>query len=478
MTSLKLVSANEFSIGIIDLKECLTIADSHTGDCDAFTEALRTKYFLSKAKKQKDRDRKRTQQHKLAMNLRNGLKNYGLYDNNLGALTPLGCELLGLNDKNLYRRFAVHILNNLFGIEILQVIREMRSRNEDVTKMSLARELQAAGFTAQKGGDISLSTTDHTKLLGWLRKADVLPSRGYEINEEVFASLMGYSNQQLDEIQSLTVEQRAFLETFWNVAVAEPTNIFFTKDIVSICRNQYGSLFDSIADQLAAKVFIPLAGLDYFKIIDPGRGRGGKSGQIVATEKLLALQQNIFQVQDTVELPPDLRAKLHVSMAELWKDLNSQDTYVKGLALELLAYRISKMLGLSLAKFRLRGPHSTNGAEVDLVCDGISLQYSRWLVQCKNTPATIIPLDVLAKEIGMAYLLKAHVVLLVTTGEFSSTLKCHAAGLAESSHLQVVLVDKHVLAEYKKKGISFLLSYLKEKARNTMKLKKSQLTED
>lgn len=478
MSGLKLFSANEFSPGVVDLSDCLNIAKQYEGNSDAFSEALRLQYFSQSAKKKTDSKARLVEQKKLAMNLRNGLKNYGLFDNESVALTDFGEQLLQLNDDKLYQAFATHILKNLFGLEMLKVIEEMQERGEAVNKKSLASKLSEAGFTAQKGGEIPLSTTDHLRMLGWLRKANVLPPKGYTINNTVVSKLVGFSNKQLDEILDLTPEQRAFIETFWTVAIADPKGEFFTKDILSICRNQHGSILDSIADRLAEKVFCPLEKLGYFSIIDRGKGRGGKSGKIVASKKLLALKPDVFQVRGITNLPADLRNRLNITMEQLWKDLGNNDKHIKGLALEVLAYRIATLLGLSLAKFRLRGPQSTNGAEVDLVCDGVNLHYSRWVVQCKNTPRSTLPLSVLAKEIGMAYLLKAHVILLITTGEFGETLQFHADGLAENSHLQVVLIDKNVLAEFQEKGISFLLSHFKKTAKDIMKIKKKQLIDE
>ncbi|WBF66055.1 restriction endonuclease [Desulfovibrio subterraneus] len=477
MKSLRLFSANEFSPGVVNLEELLHMAIESMGDKSSFVELIRGKYFANHAQHHDSAEARLIQQKKLAGNVCIGLTNYGLYDNKTHKLTEFGIHLSSLKSYDLYNEFAVHILKNMNGIEMLSVVGEMQARGEVVGKKSLAKALSVAGFTTYQGKPIPLNTTDHTKMLNWLRLAGVMPSGGrdFHINRSVYEKLLGYSNDELQGLHALNYEQRAFLETFWRVVQANPEQQFLTRDVLSVCRTKHGAAFDEIADQLSSKVFIPLQKLGYFEIVDPGKGRGGKSGWIKACEKLVKLPESVFDVQDISNIPSDLREAINTPMSQVWSELHSTDTYIKGLALEVLAYRIVSMLGLSLSRFRLRS-QATNGAEVDLICDGIHLQYSRWLVQCKNMPNTRLDLSVLAKEIGMAYLLKAHVILLITTGEFSDSLKFHAKGLAESSHLQCVLIDRHVLNSFKNQGVSALLSYFRESALDVMKVKQSQVS--
>jgi hypothetical protein len=106
--------------------------------------------------------------------------------------------------------------------------------------------------------------------------------------------------------------------------------------------------------------------------------------------------------------------------------------------------------------FRLRSKE-TNGAEVDLLADGIHLHSSRWLFQCKNVKR--VELADLAKEIGMATLLKSHVIVLVTTGAFRKTVPEAARRLAGTTSLQAVLLDKTVLGKYLEQGAASLVRF-------------------
>jgi hypothetical protein len=136
--------------------------------------------------------------------------------------------------------------------------------------------------------------------------------------------------------------------------------------------------------------------------------------------------------------------------------------------------RIATDLNISPRELRLRGI-KTAGAEVDLVAEASHLHFSRWLFQCKNTRALTVA-D-LAKEVGMAVLLRAHVIVMVTTGQIGTTVRAYAKTLAEGTSHQAVLLDGRVLADYRKRGAPALLDYFHEAAAHTMQLKRAQVSE-
>src|SRR5207244_2867972 len=116
--------------------------------------------------------------------------------------------------------------------------------------------------------------------------------------------------------------------------------------------------------------------------------RGGKSGAVSATQKLLELDPTRLAGDVKECVPPDLRASLRAPLEKIYADLSSTSTHEKGIALELLALRIVIDLGLIPKGFRERSAQ-TSGAEVDLVCEGIHLHFSRWVLQCKNTTSAV-----------------------------------------------------------------------------------------
>src|SRR6202021_2705349 len=96
----------------------------------------------------------------------------------------------------------------------------------------------------------------------------------------------------------------------------------------------------------------------------------------------------------------------------------------------------------------------TGGAEVDLVAEGVHLQFSRWLFQCKNTKR--VDVGVLAKEVGMATLLQAQVIVIATTGTFTPTLESYAHRVSQTTPFQVILVRQDVLEGYRSGGAAAL----------------------
>jgi hypothetical protein len=107
------------------------------------------------------------------------------------------------------------------------------------------------------------------------------------------------------------------------------------------------------------------------------------------------------------------------------------------------------------------------------VAEGAHLHFSRWLFQCKNTKT--VSLADLAKEVGMAVMLRAHVIVLVTTGRFAASVEAYGRELMDTQYLQVILIDRSTINAYQRGGSTTLLGYLHETAQATMRLKRAQI---
>jgi hypothetical protein len=112
---------------------------------------------------------------------------------------------------------------------------------------------------------------------------------------------------------------------------------------------------------------------------------------------------------------------------------------------------------------------------VDLVAEAAHLQFSRWLFQCKNTKS--VDVSVLAKEVGMATLLQAQVIVIATTGTFTRTAISYARRVSETTPFQVVLVNEGVLEAYRSGGAPALRQCLRANTQETAKLKRPQVVE-
>jgi hypothetical protein len=464
---LRLPAAAEFSPGQVDLRDVLEIVARHSGNRRAIVEALRLKYFVHAAAKQQSEAGRLEQQQKRANNVLIGLKSYGFFDTENRALTEVGKELLRAHDDQaLYRAFATHILKRTHGLTVLQAVKDLQARGDRVSKDSLHRELERRGFS------LPTATTHHTQLLKWLEKAGVIDTeRDYAVEEVLAAELGGVELLVLDRLAELPRDQRAFLVTLRGLAETHGTEVMRTQDIFEACKIQHGRIFKE--DQLSARVLQPLAGAGWITLSGRGTGRGGKSGGVAATQKLLELDPIRLAADSGDGVPPELRGRLRTPLEKIYADLGATGTYEKGLALELLALRIVIDLGLLPKGFRERSAQ-TSGSEVDLICEGVHLHFSRWVLQCKNTTAAV-GVSALDKEVGMAIRMRAHVIVLVTTGRFTDTVGQAAHDLATDTNLQVVLVDGAVLERYRSGGMAALIDFFRTQATATMRLKREQL---
>lgn len=466
-----LPEANEFSPGQIELRKVLEIVHQggpeHGGGRDQIVEALRQEYFSDSALKQSDPVTRLRVQRTRAGNVLVGLKGYGLFDLETNLLTPLGKELLQESDDTaLYKRFAKHILINRHGITVLEAVDDLVSRQVPPSKANLQRELEGRNFQLPR------ATTYHTKMLQWLRKAGVLDRKG-SIDPDVFQELTGRSFSSVRQWGDLTAQQRAFLRTLREAAESHGKDPIPAREVIDRSIFQHGPIF--IEDQLNAKVFRPLEEQGWIARPSRGSGRGGKSGLVSATDKLLEVPIDALTRDVEWGIPSDLRPKLRTPLSDIQRDLLDPDKNIKGIALELLAIRLASDLALTPVRLRIRAPE-TGGAEVDLIAEGAHLHFSRWLFQCKNTGT--VPLSDLAKEVGMAVLLRAHVIVIATTGRCSSTVHVYAKELAQTTALQVILLEGDAIDAYIKRGPQFLMNLFHDRAHDILKLKRDQIDKE
>lgn len=450
----------------MNLDEVLRLVEENQGSEAGLIEALRARYFSEAAAARQNPDERLGQQRARARNVLIGLRSYGLVDSDTIALSEVGTKVRNATgDAERYQIFARHVFEKCAGKDVLEAVRDLQKRRERVTKRTLQLQLKRRGF------DMQVATTAHQTVLNWLALAGVI-SGGYSIDPSRFAVVAGLALEMVDEIDALTREQRAFLQTLRGLAAAEGTNALLTKDVYRAAIIQHGEIFPE--DQLSKKLLRPLAQKGWITLDAQGggRGRGSRSGRVAATDKLLELQSSKLAPPPEEDIPTELRPLLNTPLETIYADLGSADTYKKGIALELLALRIVIHLGLHPKGFRLRS-QQTGGSEVDLVADGAHLHFSRWVLQCKNTAD--VHLSALDKEIGMAVRTRAHVIVLVTTGRFSRAVEEAARELARDGHLQVVQINGETLKKYRELGMRYLLEFFESQAAETMRLKKEQL---
>lgn len=458
----KLPNFNEFSPGSgVELRRLLDIVNSNPGDRTAQLAGVIAAFPRIAATSSSEQRAKR------AANVLIGMSQCGLADIESHELTELGKALFATTDDDeLHEKFALHLIQECHGDTLIDAIGMISDRGDRVTAREIRKELRSRGFK------VTENSGDASKLKLWLAQAGIFNATGWGIDDTRLNEVIGLTTGGLAEWRALTRAQRAFLAELRN-QVGDADGWVNVRPIKSVCEAHHGrEVFPE--GQLRSKVINPLEEEGWLEARGTGSGRGGDSGDVRATKKLKDVQLP-FVFDDSPGIPRDLRAHLRTPLANIIADLRSTDRNVKGLALELLALRLVRDLGLHAVSFRLRSA-ATGGAEVDLIADQAAFHYSRWLVQCKNTG--VVKLSDVAKEVGMATVIKANVVLMVTTGNIASTAVDYANGVADATNLQVVLLDKSALNDYRNRGSTAVIDRMREQARTTRQLKAQHLDDE
>lgn len=455
MTRSNLPFGSEFSPNQIDLPGILVLAKQNEGDKTKFEITLKDVYFI----KNKTSERNKS---KLAMNLRLSMKAYGIIDNDV-KLTDFGNYLYTIRDDKeaLYQALSKHILLNLQGLILIQCIKDMESAGEKIDLVTLRHWLEERGIHFPRGGK-------HPSMMRlWLEKAGVFTSM-WQIDEVKLKEIAGINSVELDSLTQLSLEQRAFLKAFVNMGGKEPR---YSNNIEKLAAATFGITFNE--KNLAKTVLYPLRDAGYI-FLERGTklpGRGAKPFIVTPTTKLdNDLIIPIFkQIEQQVEA--NLRPLLRQSLCEIVKNLKEESKYIRGLALEALAFKLMRLIDLDYVATRLRGD-ATGGAEVDLIFESTRLVYSRWQIQCKNTAS--VSLDDVAKEVGLTHFLKSNVIVIVSTGKIGPAARNYANRVMSDSNLAIAMIDYTDI-----KGImgnpSSIVDVLTAEAKHAMKLKKLEI---
>jgi hypothetical protein len=290
-------------------------------------------------------------------------------------------------------------------------------------------------------------------------------------DEAAMKATLGISASERSSFAELPLNQQIFVQALRRVAEGSGGAELPAKQIIDECLRDHRSHFDE--DQIRAKVIKPLADAGWLDLsATASSGRGGKSGTVVPSSKLMGIPIEAVLPDFDQVVPADLRAKIDLPPAEVERLLRSNQSFERGLGLELLALKMILDIGLEPRAFRLRS-RDTAYAEVDLTAEGKNLLFSRWNFQCKCVRGRVSLGDV-AKEVGLAIYSKAHVVAVVTTSDFSSEAIAYAREITSATHLQFLLVNGAVVRKYLNKGAGALLDHVAANAASVMAQKRGQ----
>lgn len=456
----RLPSFNDFSPGIIgDIRRPLEILDRLAPDMGAIVAEWDQAFFGKAGNK------------RASTNIPATLTSLGLMIRAPLALTDPGRIILEAPDSvEAARRLVRHVVDTRNGMAIVDAVRSLNTRGETLSKESLKRELEVIGIDG-----LSTATTDHTTLLNWMVEAGIFARVGRANpmpDEDVMKAALGISASERSGFAELPLAQQIFLRVLRRVAEGNGGDELPAKQVIDECLRDHRARFDE--DQIRAKVIKPLADGGWVEVPDivATAGRGGKSGPIRPSAKLMGIPLDAILPDFNQIVPADLRAKIDLPRAEVQRLLESNQTHEKGLGLELLALKMILDIGLEPRAFRLRS-RDTAHAEVDLVAEGKNLLFSRWNFQCKCTKSKVSLGDV-AKEVGLAIYSKAHVVAVVTTSDFSSEALAYAREVTATTHLQFLLVTGAIVRKYLEKGPVALLDHVAANAASVMMQKRGQ----
>lgn len=410
----------QFSPNQIYLPRLLQLVSENEGDETApLIDAIVAAFFNDKT----ERDR-----HAMAGNCKNSLVSYGIMKSGGGVhFTEFGRQLYNISDESEQCDFlAKHILKNLNGMILIDTLRGMERNGERITKETVVAKLNAKGFD-----EISKTSNNIPVMKLWLNKAGVL--RAWQIDEHKLNELTELTEAEYGLLKTLSSEQYYFLRALCNT-----NTLTFQKaaDIRRLATDTYGINF--VQSNFSQAVIQPLQEKGLIEVQRTTEGHGARTPLIKLTE--LTMRNIVLPVLQQLEgkIENEVVEYLQKSLSELRVDINSDNTYLKGIALEAFAIKIMMIIGLDFIRTRLKGSE-TAGAEIDALFDSSRLLYTRWQVQCKNT--TKVSLDQIAKEVGLSHVLKTNAIVIMTTGAVSAAARKYANEIMRSMNLCIIMVE-------------------------------------
>lgn len=465
----------QFSPEQVDLAEVLEIVVDHSGDAEAMEKEFYDRYFRKDtdplsdeiadwkaARYQMRHDYPRV---KVANNTYLSIRDYELIDRD-DCATPLAKRLHQIrnNQDKLYEEFAKHILLNLNGQRIVEIVRDTWSAGEKPTLENLPKAFEERGLKWPKGG------MHFSSLRGWLNKAGIIPNTtgSPEVNVARMEEIIGIQDDQIQALSAFDRTERAFLRALSRFPEQEWTPSNSVRDMAE-------ALYDVRFPQKSLpRVLAPLENAGFVEMRKTTKGRGAKPHEVRGTEKFKAdvVDPLLSQFERGISGLP--RRFLTMTLEEILEKLQVDDRHEKGLALEALALYLARLLDLKFYRWRERS-RDTGGAEVDLIVESDRLVYSRWQVQCKNVSS--VGLGPVAKEVGLTFQTKANVVLIVTTGRITNDAREYATRVMESTNLVIGFLTKGDLNKIQQSPDS-IVNVLTRQAKEVMKIKRRGMKDE
>lgn len=392
-----------------------------------------------------------------------GLVNKPEQDQKHLSLTEVGVLLVGMAEQGdeaaMYAEFARHILLNLRGLDLISCVDDLVAQGLEPTKARIIKELGIRGIYHPPNG------THANAMRQWLERAGLVEFRKWVVDKNRLKQVLGIGMDDIEALAGLNKEQRDFAKAFARLNTDEEQS----NKVAQYATTLFGTEFRE--GGLPQSVLFALGDIGLITYEKTTGGQGAKPYVVRATDKLR--NELVEPILNSIEQSAGVqyRKLVRKPYSEILTELDNPSKNVKGLALEALAFYLGRILGLRFVKWRLRS-NETGGAELDVIMEGHRLIFSRWQIQCKN--ATKADLADIAKEVGIAQVIRANVILLVCTGAIGPVARQFARQVMEQTNLYVALIDSKDLKQLLKNPAD-IAAIMNDQAAEAMSIKKAQV---
>lgn len=400
-----------------ELVVVLDLIELHEGQPNEFDKSIADRFFadspdpLNRAKN---------------VRLGVGPVGYQIVDDDF-RFTDLGQQLNELKDDldAMYDRFAQYILLNLHGLEGIEIVEDLEAEGKRTVNANVKQE-----FRDQYGFHIDKTSNHWSQMRAWMAKAGIINTRShkYRIDRAKIDELIGVSQEDSLALESLDPEPTAFLRA---LTLVNPNGKIRNSVVRKVAEEAYG--VEIKQSNISKRVLDPLEEEGYIE----WEHRDGKPNRIETTDQFDAdvLKPVLESIAQRSEIP---RSVLRKSYSELMTEMDSDSTYEKGTALETMAIKIGRLIGLDFVGWRVRSVE-TNGSEVDVVMDDVGKAFTRWQIQCKNTKKEITR-DHVSREVGIARTLQTNVLLMIGRGGVSKGAELFASQVMQSENITILFL--------------------------------------
>ena len=132
------------------------------------------------------------------------------------------------NPSEANSEFAKHLLQNCYGLELIDVVQTIRMRLEPTDVQNIREELRVRGFT------VTENEGNASKIRAWLEEAGVLDA-DWNIDEVALKKLIGATSSTVGAWGILDRAQRAFLEETKLLDITANGNWIPVRQLKRIC---------------------------------------------------------------------------------------------------------------------------------------------------------------------------------------------------------------------------------------------------